>query len=50
MIEGLSFTQPSGVIDSSYYCRIFVDKDPLVLVSHESGRVGKILVDENLSQ
>ena len=46
MIEGLSFAEPSGVIDSGYYCRIFVDKDPLVLVDHESGRVGKILVVE----
>lgn len=46
VIEGLSFAEPSGVIDSSYYCRIFVDKDPLVLVSHESRRVGKILVVE----
>ena len=46
MIEGLALAEPLSMIDSCYNGCIFVYKDPLVLVSHESGRVGKILVVE----
>src|SRR6266478_2747774 len=50
VIEGLPLAETFGVIDSSYYCRIFVHKDALVLVCHETGSVGEILiVDQELA-
>src|SRR6267142_5811875 len=50
MIERLPFAEPFGVIDSSYYCSVFVHKDALVLVCHETGSVGEnLVVDQELA-
>jgi len=44
MVEGLTFIKPFGVVDSSDDSRISIQKDPLVSVCHNAGRVRKIFI------
>jgi hypothetical protein len=44
MIERLTFIEPFGVVDSSDDSGVPIQKDALVSVCHEAGRVRKIFI------